>query len=198
MASGATEAMYYKHAAIVCEKRTLNMRIDKLLPAYGFDAREYLYEQMTMRECQLPLSQSDYLVWLYQDCECPITIAIAWLDVLHDLDLMTKDDWIHRYVCSTTLASWSRFGDDSLLTEEIRKHWIDPKGDPLDTQALEMAEDSMLAITEEDIIDFMCRFPTRKFRKGAYADRLRERFKELTGMPLVKELALWMRVTFKK
>lgn len=193
MASGATEAMYYKHAAQVCKKRTFNMRLAKLMQSYGFDPVEYLYEQKTMRQYQLPLSEQDYLIWLYQDCECPITIAVEWIDALEKSEVIVKDDFILRYSTFTTLESFCRWGDRESLTSQILAHWIHPNGEPLDQQAMEAAEDSGMSITPEDYIDFILRYPDRKYSKTTYADRLRMRYKELTGIPLVLDFALWLK-----
>jgi len=94
-----------------------------------------------------------------------------------------------------TSSSWKRFGDRKVTGMSLAKSYLDGKrAIGIDEVAREMSDHYEVEVTPQDIVDFMMRFPNGegsafKLTENEVAHSAKERFQELTGLPLNSETA---------
>ena len=191
--TGKTEAEYYEHSKQVCNKRHFNIKISQLLRCYGFDPLEYLDQKSQVFNPEEQQEGQNYLLWLMQDCECPITVLRGYLDnYFNEEHRHSKENHIADLLRAFPEASFRRFGDiNQVEPKKFFKVYADDKGMPIDVQAIEISEISGLDITPQDIADFATEFPkgAHTYKPLSWADRLSERYYQLTGMKLTYDFA---------
>lgn len=191
IATGKTEEEYYQHARNVCDKRHFNMKMGQILSYYDWNPLRQLalYDSPAPEELE---QEAERLQWMWQDCECPMSILREYLQhVLDDSHQFTRPAHIARLLRRFPEASFLRFGDKNQISAKALERYCDPNGEPIDAQAINISELSGLEISEEDIVQFVIQHPkgTHTFKPESLADRLAKRFAELTGMRLTPDFA---------
>ena len=125
-------------------------------------------------------------------------IATVYLKELH-ASIGTegsKDEVIATYLSGFPFSSMKRFGDTKTLTgseRSITLHYVRKDGVPLDAQIDQLSEAAGFEINENDVIDFMNRYPGGRGTFSVETERLaalEERFEMVTGFPIDEAFAV--------
>lgn len=145
-------------------------------------------------EIQEGMNEPDYVRAVAETSENALEIAQAYRQEQGEAELSSKEQAIKDNLRSFPASGYNRFGDANNLQGEAQKrlNYFSKNGTPLDVQAQNITETSGLDISEQDIIDFVERYPngaqTAK-NINPMKQKLADRFGEITGTKLDDKLA---------
>lgn len=169
--------------------------VRKYAKNYDFDAGERLENIPEMRS---PEALYDYIS---QNSKSPLEVIEAYQVAKRDsVGGMAdyKEEVINDYLDKVKRSSFVRFDDANNITGQIQRSYFSDAGVGLDEIAQEASEASGIEVTEEDIAEFIKKYPSKKGknsyeaatkeRQPEYIDKLKGRFYNLTGFDLTEKV----------
>lgn len=158
----------------------------------------YKTGKLALNESHIDLDEAEADRLVTETSENPREVAQVYLKELHATDQAldgSKDDIIASYLTRFPFSSIKRFGDTSTLVGKEKKiifNYVGKTGIPLDAQIEGLSEAAGFKITENDVIDFINRYPDGRISFSQRTQRLvdlEERFELLTGFPINQQYA---------
>jgi hypothetical protein len=149
------------------------------------------FSQGKTAEITPEMTDEDYTSSVISTSENPAEIAQVW-KIQPQETLSGKEEVIKENLGRMPIDGIYQFGDRNNVTKGNILNYVSPKGQPIDVQAQEMANNSGLDITPQDIVDFIAKYPngknTARPENGA-RKQLEAKFKALTGLELTEDFA---------
>lgn len=134
--------------------------------------------------------------WVIDNSRNAVEIAEVFVgEKPEQVGLSSTEQMIADYgVGKVTGESYNRHGDRNNMNNSKARTYLSKDGQPIDVVAKEMSDHYGVEITVQDIVDFMDRFPNGegsalKLQETNISLRAKEKFQELTGLPLNEETA---------
>lgn len=162
----------------------------KILEAYK-SKNIQKFSQGKTAEITSEMTDEDYTSSVITTSENPAEIAQAWKSQPQET-LSGKEEVIKESLGRMPIDGIYQFGDRNNVTKGNILNYVSPKGQPIDVQAEEMANNSGLDITPQDIVDFIAKYPNGKNTarpENGNRKLLEAKFKSLTGVELTPEFA---------
>lgn len=179
-ATGKTENDYQEWASEVGRRMHIN-KLDSLVCAkFGIYSVGHLVHLPTELPLGIPENEVDN--YLIENSKNPYELGKLWVKTKTDAQAWTcKESTIANSLSFFPKTDFEKFGDKNHLPD-VGRAWFKADGLNLDTQAMEMSENSGFEITVQDLIDFVMKWRPRTYKNPAdvKVKQLEGRFKEVT------------------
>ncbi len=135
-------------------------------------------------------------LWTVENSQNPSEIADVFIKTPKEQPILsTEEQAILDYgIGKITEKSYREFGDGNHLNNSKARAYISSKGRSIDVIAKEISDHTGLDIQPQHIVDFIDRFPSGPYqalslRDGAIHTVAKQRFEEMTGIPLTDKVA---------
>lgn len=105
------------------------------------------------------------------------------------------EDLIEKKLTSVKVQrdQFARQQGDAHITQSLELSYFNKEGTPIDTLAQEISEESDVPVTEQDIFDFMIKYPNgasqyKASKKNPLLKQLNDRFRSITGFDITPEI----------
>ncbi|MEJ7830777.1 MAG: hypothetical protein WKF91_21390, partial [Segetibacter sp.] len=143
-----------------------------------------------------PANDIEFKRHVIENSQSPSEIAALYINEQPEsAGLATKEQMIADYgIGKVTEASYNNFGDRNNKNNAKARAYFSKNGTPMDSLAKEIGDHYDVDITPEDVKNFIDRFPNGadaalSERESKIALSAKDRFSEITGLPLDEEIA---------
>ncbi|MFN3378909.1 MAG: hypothetical protein ACK41O_05600 [Runella zeae] len=182
--TGKSEKEYYEFATEVGRKMHINS-LDKLICA---KLNVYTVAHLVYVSTELPfgISENEVDEFLIEHSQNPYELGKLWLNAQAEVDSwICKESIVANSLTCFPKGDFEKWGDPNHLPD-VSKSWFNKEGIHLDTQAMEMSENSGFEIEVQDLIDFVMKWRPRTYKSPALLrkKRIEARWKEVTTFSL--------------